>query len=64
MDVSVQDARLRVLGLEEEDALSVHEQTDNDWDIEGRTVEGIEEEEEDTEDGLVVEEGILSGAKP
>ena len=64
MDVSVQEARLRVLGLEEEDALSEHEQTDNEWDIEGRTVEGIEEEEEDTEDGLVVEEGILSGDRP
>ena len=41
--------------------MSEHEQTDNDGDIEGRTVEGIEEEAEDLEDGLVIEEGILSG---
>ena len=65
MDVSAQEARFRVLGLEEEDALSEHEQSDNDGDNEGRTVEGIEEEAEDHEDGLlVIEEGILSGEKP
>ena len=42
MDVSAQEARFQVLGLEEEDALSEHdEQSDNDGDNEGRTVEGI-----------------------
>ena len=52
MDVSAQEARFWVLGLEEEDALSEHEQSDNDGDNEGRTVEGIEEEAKFHEDGL------------
>ena len=61
MDVSAQEARFQVLGLDEEDAFSEHEQSDNDGDNEGRIVEGIEGETEFHEDGLVIEEGILSG---
>ena len=64
MDVSAQEARFQVLGLDEEDAFSEHEQSDNDGDNEGRTVEGIEGETEFHEDGLVIEEGIFSGEKP
>ena len=63
--MSAQEARFRVLGLEEEVALSEHEQSDNDGDNkEGRAVEGIEEDVKFCEDGLVIEEGILSGEKP
>ena len=62
MDVSAQEARFQVLGLDEEDAFSEHEQSDNDGDNKGRTVEGIEGEVESHEDGLVIEEVmILSG---